>query len=293
MSLAALAVVALLPRAAPTVAVLPGRVPEGSSLSAVFVDDALRAGVDDEHARLVPVGVVDGVITRARADGLRCDPGVVDCAARLGAFGGFDFVVVAVVEDGAAPVGVTPLRVTLVDCATGRAVRVVRGPLAAAPDDARRGLQALAHAAVAGDDAVSGALRVDGEGVVVVDGVVRGDAPLTLALPAGSHDVRVGGGAARAIAVPVAAEVAVAGAPASEDPWPALGVAAAIAGAAIAVGGVAGAVAIAPDPAARRATSAADYNDAVVAGRALLVVAGAGAALGGAGLAVWATRGAP
>lgn len=299
MSPAAIALGALLSHAAPpSVAVLP--VPAQTTLGAVDVDDALRAGIDDDHARLVPSDVVDGVLQRARAEGLHCDPGVVDCAARLGAFGGFDFVVVPAVQ----PAGHVPGRdddvrggplvtVMLVDCATGRTVRAASGPVAAAPDEARRGLRALAHAALTADDkAVSGTLQVDGNGNVVVDGVERGAAPLSLSLPAGLHVVG-GPGRARRVAVPVASTVSVVVVDDGPAPWPALGVAAAFTGAALAAGGVVAALAVAPDPARRVSTSAAAYNDAVTAGRALLVVAGAGVALGGAGIAVWATRSEP
>jgi hypothetical protein len=107
----------------------------------------------------------------------------------------------------------------------------------------------------------------------------------------GAHAVEVGGRALQ-VDVPVEStvvvDVAAVGAGGAGGAWATAGLVGAAAGVALAVGGLAGAVVVAPDPATRATRTARDYNDAVQAGRALLVVGGAGVALAVAGLGLWA-----
>lgn len=262
----------------PTVALMP---PTVINVELSVVDAALRAGLD-RNVKVTSNADTAALIARAADNELRCDPRDGDCAARIGAFGGVDFVIVSVVDSGRA-------RLTLIDCATGRPVRSVGAGLA--KDDAfARGLTAIARAVIT-DGSVLGVIKVNGSGAtVVVDGIDRGPSPRRVDVTAGAHVVVVGEGVAVDVNVPAAGVVSLDAAVAAPPPdalRARIGVVGVVVGSAIVVGGVIGAVVLAPDEARRDDVTAAAYNDAVTAGRTALVVAAAGALVAAGGGLLW------
>jgi hypothetical protein len=237
---------------------------------------------DDDTARLV---------ARASSSGIRCDVTTPECAARVGAFGALDLVVVLRIDAAPAP----RATLVLVDCADGREVRRVGARLGDGPSRAT-GLRALARA-VLGGDPPRGTLHVEGAPAlqVIVDDVTRGSPPLDVTLPAGTHTVvwrAARDEEARVVDVPV--ESVVHAAPAAlerSSPWTGIGIAGVVLGAALAGGAGIAAVAVAPDEARRDEVTARQYNDAVATGRALLGVSAVGLAVAAASASAWLALG--
>jgi hypothetical protein len=256
---------ALLAAASPRVAIMPARGGDD-------VEPAIRAAIG-ERVNVVDAAALARLIASAAEAGLSCDPSLADCATRIGAFGGLDFVVITQLEAHRATLA-------LYDCSDGRQVRSERSLLS---DDARAaGLQALAHAVV-GDGDARGEIIVGApsDGVVIVDGVEHGAAPLTLAVSIGKHMVSWrshGEVTQQSVDVPAAAAAHATFAASASVDKPLEGVAIGVTaiGGVVAVAGGVGAFIAAPGD--RAQYSARDYNDAVALGRVLLGV-GVGAAL--------------
>ncbi len=304
---------------------MPPSVASADAADIAEVAEVLRSAVADvDTVRVVNKSELARLIDSAAANGLSCDASTVDCAARLGAYGGLDFALVSRVisrdVDAAAVVVPRQATLALVDCASGRAVRTVDAPLGATAAEEQAGLRALV-VAVLGTGAVSGILEVTtrsdggasagGDAVnvvdVIVDGTARGPAPLRLDLPAGPHLVARAGGRDRAVIVPAAAIVVVdvaeleglegrggtgglegregnARAPALTGPV-AAGVAIVAVTTAAATG--LGAWSVAPDRNDRGSYSARGYNDAVATGQLLLIASAAAVVVAGAAGVVW------
>lgn len=233
---------------------------------------------------------VQALIEKAAKDGLQCDASSADCAARIGAFGGVDFVIVARVDVAAARASVA-----LLDCATGRAVREVEAGIGRSDAAAHDGAAALA-VAVLNDGKVAGEMRITGPvgAEVIVDGKnlgpltvdSTGQGALSLSVLAGAH--RLGkDGAVLVVDVPAGSAVSVALAGDNASPSPLLlraGVGAIALGSLVLFSGLTGAAVTAPDADERERYSAKGYNDAVFGGRALLGVAAVGVVVVGVGV---------
>ncbi len=277
----------------PTVAVMPVRGPDPEPAQA-----AIRGAVAaSTEVNAVATDALGHLIERAAASGISCEPTRADCATRICAFGGLDFVIVARLEDARATL-------SLHDCVDGRQVRAAAAVLGAGAAARDAGLAALTHA-VLGETEARGRLAVTAPaGVVVVDGVPGGPAPIAFSLVAGPHEVawrpsRGGAPQRRTVEVPAAATVdvafaaddgetraggALASSPSSPSSsssssslWPPLALGGLAVGSALAVGGGVGALIVAPTERARY--SARQYNDAVTLGRASLGVGVVGAVL--------------
>lgn len=276
------------------VAVMPPVAPPNVDVSGAQAAMRKATATVDRVKALEPAALAR-LIASASESGISCDAGLADCATRIGAFGGLDFVVVTRVESAPprAPARATQTRATLAlhDCADGREVRKASALLGDDVDARNQGLAALALA-VLGEGEVRGRLEViaPADGVVVVDGVDRGQAPLVVALPAGVHDVawRSARGELMTTTIEIPAAATVSATFASEAiaaDWTTstlalVGGGALAFGALVALGGSVGAWAVAPPEDARARYSASGYNDAVGLGRVLL-----GAGIGGAALA--------
>ena len=267
--------------AAPKIAVMPTLGDDAAS--ALAAQNTIAGALADAHVKIVDDAAVTKLIVSAVESGLTCDPARAECATRICAFGGLDFVVVSEVTK-------TRGTVALHDCADGREVRKIGARL----DDSARsaGIAALARAALAKGE-VHGRVDVTApaDGAVFVDGVAHGAAPQSIEVTAGNHDVawRAAGGTqlARTVDVPAAASVQVAftaaappppapiapAQPAGVPPMLAVGVAG---GVIVAIGGAVGALIVAPGD--RAGFSARQYNDDVLIGRVLLGTAVVGAA---------------
>ena len=173
LALAALVAVAVAPR----VAVMPVRGDDDGAAQRI-----LRAALADANVKLIDVDAVDRLIASAAKSGIACDAHDGECAARICAFGGLDFALVADVSEHARAA------VVLHDCSDGREVRHIVSRL----DDAARadGLAMLARAAV-GEGEARGRIEVAAPagGVVVIDGVERGPSPPPVDVVVGMHDV--------------------------------------------------------------------------------------------------------
>lgn len=263
--------------ASPRVAVMPadGRGADGDV--AAVVRTALATS---DKLKVVDAAAVERLLASAADSGITCDPSIAECATRICAFGGLDFVVVTRVDAARATLA-------LHDCADGREVRTASALL----DDVARdqGLTSLAHA-VLGEGEARGRLVVQAprDGTVSIDAVERGGAPLDLAIGVGMHEVAFhsadGTSSTQTIEVPAASTATVTFSPTdtttSAGPSSSIQLVAgggiAFGAAAAIVGGV-GAWLIAP--ADRSQFTAREYNDAVTLGRVLLGVSAGGAAL--------------
>lgn len=245
----------LLAAAAPTVALVPTH---GPAVEAATIDAAAhRALASTPSVRAVTATAFERAATRARAAGILCELVELECVARVGAFGGFDFALAPRLKRGADD-GTTQrwsLSMSLVDCATGRVVRAHEAPLA-------EGASAI--------DETARALTLAALGLAVAP--ASAVAP-PQALPAAPPDA-----SATSTSPPQAA---------GSDALGVVGVGALSVGAFLGAGGLLGAWAVAPTEESRPKLSARQYNDAVSAGRALLVVGVAGIVLGGVGAALW------
>ena len=265
--------------ASPTVAMAPATVLPAAELNLVKAD-LVAALAAVSSVRALSLAETTSLFTRAAREGIACDPREAPCAARVAAFGGIDFMVVADVGPDAAALA-------LVDGRDGRVVRRRQAPLAAATR--RAGLFALVGSVVT-DGPVMGRLRVDGPpGLALqVDGAMAGTAPLEVALEAGPHDVN-----GVRVLVPAAGLVVVARL-ADTDGGSTLGTAAlvtTVGGVALGLVGGIGAAVVAPAVDQRRALSASAWNNAVTTGRALVAVAAVGVGLVVLGTGMWVTVG--
>lgn len=316
----AAALLLLLAAGRPLVAVMPPVAPSA-------MDDADTAAAVSEAQQIISGALVrlgsvqrldaralTQLINSAATSGIGCDAAQPECAARIGAFGGLDFVIVTRFErEVLAPGGAgAQLRATLAlyDCVDGREVRRAGALLAKQPATRRQGLAELALA-ILGEGEARGQLlvRASAAGDVIVDGVARGPAPLTIPIAAGGHEVswRAAGGELTTVLVEVpAAGIGVATfgptVPQSalppnvdasaESTAPSLVV---LAGGALAVGAVVAvvgglsALVVAPVSDERARYTAREYNDAVALGRGLFGACIAGAvfaALAGGALVI-------
>jgi hypothetical protein len=278
----------LVAAASPRVAVMR---PHGSG--AASDDAAVRAAIaDSKSLRVLDAAARARLLASAADSGITCDASLAECATRVCAFGGLDFVVVTRLEAARATLA-------LHDCVDGREVRASSALLDDATPSARKsGLASLAHA-VLGEGEARGRLAVQasGAGTVAIDGVDRGSAPVTLEIGVGVHEVTWRGAdgtsSTRQVEVPAASTATVTfGASSSWTPVPSssssssssssptvqllAGGGIAVGAAAALVGGV-GAVLVAPGD--RSQYSAREYNDAVGLGRVLLGVSAGGALL--------------
>ncbi len=260
------------------------------------VADAVARG----RVRIVPAPELARIVTRAADAGIGCPPAIADCAVRIGAFGGLDFVVVTTLEQSALGVRAT---LQLFDLVDGREVKRASALLGADTSKRRAGLSALARALV-DEGTVQGRLVVTGptDALVFVDGVARGAPPLDLTIDAGPHEVLLrtsaGPSTTSVVDVPVAATAQATFAPdaapdavAARDAAPVpllvmVGAGVGALGAASALAFGIGAAVVAPDPAERARYTATGYNDAVALGRVLVGVGVAGLLVAAVGAGV-------
>lgn len=243
---------------APTVALVPTRAPAEHGSQAVAIDAAAhQALASADSVRAVTTAAFERVAGRARAAGILCDLVELECVARVGAFGGFDFALAPRLQRDAPDGAGAPLRLSmsLVDCATGRVVRTHETPLGEALGAVEETAQALTLAALGLAGAPTPALAVP---------PVAPAEPLDTTAPSTSPPPPPGPGALGAV-----------------------GIGALGAGALLGAGGLLGAWAVAPTEQSRATQSARQYNDAVAAGRVLLAVGAAGVVLGGVGATLW------
>lgn len=254
-----LLVVTAPPAMAPTVAMVLVRDSTEQASGAAMVDAAVRQAVEaTSSVRAVSAQDFERLQARARGAGIVCDLADAQCIARVGAFGGIDFALVPRVQwathdgNGAR----ATLTIALVDCATGGVVREPAAALEAPAASWGATALALTHAAL-------------------------GTAPT----PPAPHDAP----AARLADAPTASAAATSPTPPSRGvgPLALAGMSALGVGAVVAVGGGVGAWVVAPTDATRAVSTARQYNDAVLAGRALLIAGAAGLLVAGVGAALW------
>ena len=267
--------------ASPTVAMAPATVVPASDRVQVVADLAAALAA---VSSVQPVSSAEtaSMFTRAARAGIDCDPHQAPCAARVAAFAGVDFMVVA-------DVGVDAATVVLVDGRDGRVLRRRQAPLATATR--RAGLVALVGGVLM-DVPVNGRLRVDGPAglALQVDGAMVGTAPMEVEVEAGAHDVN-----GVQVVVPAAGLLVVARLPDAElaagSPLGTVAVVTGVAGAVLGLAGGIGAAVVAPTPEQRSAMSASAWNSAVGTGRALVVVAAVGVGLVVVGAGMWVAVG--
>ena len=267
--------------ASPTVAMAPATVVPASDEVRVVADLAAALAAVSS-VRALSSTETASMFSRAARAGIDCDSRQVPCAARVAAFAGVDFMVVA-------DVGVDAATVVLVDGRDGRVVRRRQAPLAAA--SRRAGLFAVVRGVLM-DVPVTGRLRVDGPAglALQVDGAMVGNAPMEVELEAGAHDVN-----GVQVVVPAAGLVVVARLPdadvAGADPLETVAVVTGVGGAVLGLVGGIGAAVAAPTPEQRSAMSASAWNSAVATGRGLVVVAAVGVGLVVVGAGMWVAVG--
>lgn len=127
------------------------------------------------------------LLADAAAGGLSCSLDSALCAARIGAIGGVDHVVITSLRELGAVVSMT-----LVDTATQRAVRIAFGPAAPTARDGGASVKAVV-ARLLQPPSLLDLDVIPSDASVMVDGIVVGRAPLDgpLALAAAPHNVRV------------------------------------------------------------------------------------------------------
>ena len=288
-----------------TVAVMPPAIEQTAAIAlGVDVVSSVREGVArSRRGRPVAQEALDRLIRSAAQSGIACDARQADCAARIGAFGSIDFVLVSRLEG--APVRAA---LSLVDCSDGRALRTVTAALGDDVGGQSAGLQALARAALTGDE-INGRLivRAPAGGAIFIDGVAQGTSPVDVTVPATSHAVAwrpaegaptqertavvaaagtttVSFAASRASLAMASSTTKAAVAPGDDGGLlPRIGVGSVAVGAKIFVGAAVGAVVVAPSDATRARSTARVYNDAVITGRALVGVSALGLAFAAVG----------
>jgi hypothetical protein len=127
------------------------------------------------------------LLADAAAGGLSCSLDSALCAARIGAIGGVDHVVITSLRELGAVVSMT-----LVDTATQRAVRIAFGPAAPTARDGGASVKAVVGRLLQPPSTLDLDV-IPPDASVMVDGILVGRAPLDapLALPAAPHNVRV------------------------------------------------------------------------------------------------------
>lgn len=127
------------------------------------------------------------LLADAAAGGLSCSLDSALCAARIGAIGGVDHVVITSLRELGAVVSMT-----LIDTATQRAVRIAFGPAAPTARDGGASVKAVV-ARLLQPPSLLDLDVTPSDASVMVDGILVGRAPLDgpLALPAAPHNVRV------------------------------------------------------------------------------------------------------
>lgn len=269
------------------------------------------------------------LLADAAAGGLSCSLDSALCAARIGAIGGVDHVVITSLRELGAVVSMT-----LVDTATQRAVRIAFGPAAPTARDGGASVKAVVARLLQPPSTLDLDV-IPPDASVTVDGIVVGRAPLDapLALAAAPHNVRVtaprhrdvvkaidtsGSSASIKITIKLDSDAAAAEAPASElreyrrnqphervgggwspeEPRPkgvqplfVAGVATAGAGGLVALGSVIGVALVEAQMSTPRPgrDDPAEKDAAQTLGRALLVATGAGIVAAGVGGALIAT----
>jgi hypothetical protein len=294
------------------------------------VELAVRAGVSSSAAsagggKVQPRDETAALLADAAAGGLSCSLDSALCAARIGAIGGVDHVVITSLRELGAVVSMT-----LVATATQRAVRIAFGPAAPTARDGGASVKAVV-ARLLDAPSVLDLDVIPPDAAVMVDGILVGRAPLDapLALPAAPHNLRVtapghrdvvkavdtsGNRATIKITVALERESIARDSPASDpraldpqrdvvtgpdpDPRPAgpgplfvAGVATAGAGALVALGSVIGVALVEAQMSTPRPgpEDPAEKDAAQTLGRALLVATGVGVVAAGVGSALIAT----
>lgn len=243
-----LAVAAAAP--APTVALFPLPGEEGSTVAdgRHALDEGVRQALAQTRTvRPVARADLERTVARARGSGIVCELSHPECAARLGAFGGLDFALLPRLEE-------RTVTLSLVDCASGRVVREHALMLQGAPASWRPQLLALTQAVL-------------GVAPPPEPRAAPEDTPATIAPPPNPAPP------------PESA--------AHEPIGPRVGIGVLVVGSLLGLGGLVGAAAVAPRAEDRPEVSAREYNDAVLAGRGLLVVGALGAVAASGGAALW------
>lgn len=252
--------------AAPLLGLAPlSAAPTATGSQEPLATDVVQASVSIAVRRTVVEAAEAGTIVyadfqrlaqRAAVAGIRCESWHPDCAARIGAFGTLDFVLIPRIRGNS-------IMLTLVDCTDGRIVRTVSGELPARAREREAMVASLARAALGTAPPPIEAAAPPDAATPPAAAAMRADT----SAPSSTTDARAQ--------------------PSNDRVLARVGVGALVVGALVGVGAGIGALAIAPSAERRAQFSAREYNDAIATGRALLVVSAAGLALGGAGAATW------